>query len=309
MDVSVVKKNYSARSKELYFRIGHVEIYLLNDGLIWLDGGGAFGLVPRVMWETLLPPDKLNRVPLSLNCLLIRSEGKTILIDTGLGDHLTEKLRQVYGLVRDKGGLLQELAHLGFMPESVDIVINTHLHADHCGGNTTYRAGDRKIVPAFPNAEYWIQRLEWADAAFPNERTRATYKSPNFMPLHSAGQLRLLNGDTRVTNEVRTVITRGHTRAHQSVVIESEGKTALYTGDMATLAVHFERLAWVTAYDVEPLETIETKRRWRHWALERDAIIVFPHDTKTPLARLRTDNEGQLCLDPINYVPTQESIA
>jgi glyoxylase-like metal-dependent hydrolase (beta-lactamase superfamily II) len=285
--------------------IGSAEIHLLSDGLMWLDGGGTFGLVPRVMWGKLLPPDEFNRVPLSLNCLLIRSEGKTILVDTGLGDHLTDKRREIYGLVREDGGLPQELARLGVTPEGVDIVINTHLHADHCGGNTTYRPGYRELVPTFNNAEYWIQQLEWADAAFPNERTCAAYLAPNFMPLQSTGQLRLLNGETHVTAEVRTVITRGHTRAHQSVVIESEGMTALYTADMATLAVHFERLAWVTAYDVEPLETIETKRRWQRWALERDALVIFGHDTRTPLARLRANAEGQALLNPINCAPTQ----
>ena len=285
--------------------IGSVEIHLLSDGLMWLDGGGTFGLVPLSMWRKLLPPDEFNRVPLGLNCLLIRSEGKTILVDTGLGDHLTDKQRHIYGLVRENGGLPQELARLSVTREAVDIVINTHLHADHCGGNTACRAGGGELVPTFSNAEYWIQRLEWADAAFPNERTRAAYLAPNFTPLQSAGHLRLLNGDTRVTSEVRTVITRGHTRAHQSVVIESEGKTALYTADMATLAVHFERLAWVTAYDVEPLETIETKRGWQRWALERDALIIFGHDTRTPMARLRANAEGHSLLSLINYAPIQ----
>jgi glyoxylase-like metal-dependent hydrolase (beta-lactamase superfamily II) len=218
---------------------------------------------------------------------------------------LTDKQHQTYGLVREDGGLRRELARLGVTPEAVDIVINTHLHADHCGGNTMYGTSDGELVPTFKNAEYWIQRLEWADAVFPNERTRATYWSPNFMPLQTAGHLRLLNGDTRVTTEVRTVITRGHTRAHQSVVIESEGKTALYTADMATLAVHFERLAWVTAYDVEPLESVETKRRWQRWALERDALIIFEHDTRIPIARLRANAEGLVVLSAINYSPTR----
>ncbi len=125
-------------------------------------------------------------------------------------------------------------------------------------------------------------------------------------PLQSSGQLRLLNGDTRVTSEVRTVITRGHTRAHQSVLIESEGEAALYTGDLATLAVHFERLAWITAYDVEPLETIETKRCWRRWALERNALIILAHDTQTPLARLQEDAEGKIRLKPLSSAPTQQ---
>jgi glyoxylase-like metal-dependent hydrolase (beta-lactamase superfamily II) len=293
--------------EEYALRIGHVEIVLLSDGLIWLDGGGAFGLIPRVMWEKLLPPDEFNRVPLSLNCLLIRSEGKTILVDTGLGDHLTEKQRHTLGLVRENNfGLIQALARLGITPEEIDIVINTHLHADHCGGNTTYCDDTKEPIPTFCNAEYWVQRLEWADAAFANERTRATYLAHNFLPLEAIGKLNLLNGDTRVTREVRTVITRGHTRAHQSVVIESEGTVALYTGDLSTLAVHFERLAWVTAYDVEPLETIETKRRWQHWALERDALIIFPHDTQMPFAYLQQDSEGRLRLEAFTPVPSQQ---
>lgn len=286
--------------------VGGAELHLISDGLIWLDGGGAFGLTPRAIWEKLLPPDDQNRVPLSLNCLLIRSEGKTILVDTGLGNYLTSKQRRILGLERDNGGLIEALAQLGVRSEAVDIVINTHLHADHCGGNTSRLDEDGAFIPNFPNAEYWMQRLEWADAAFPNERTRGAYLAHNFLPLQATGQLRLLTGDTRVTNEVQTVITRGHTRSHQSIVIESEGETAFYTGDLATLAIHFERLAWLTAYDVEPLETIETKRRWQQWTLERDTLIIFPHDTHMPTARLKEDAEGKTQLKPVNFVPTQQ---
>ena len=280
-------------------QIGHVEIDLISDGLAWLDGGGPFGLVPRTAWEKLLPPDEYNRVPLSLNCLLIRSQGKLILVDTGLGHHLTDKQRQTYGLIRANGDVVQALARRGVTPQDVHIVINTHLHVDHCGGNTTRPDGEQAAIPTFPNAEYWIQRLEWADAAFPNERTRAAYLSHHFLPLQAAGQLRLLDGDTHVTTDVHTVVTRGHTRAHQSVVIQSKGEAALYTGDLSTLAVHFERLAWVTAYDLEPLETIESKRRWQRWALERDALLIFPHDTRMPMARLQEDSNGKTRLKPL----------
>jgi glyoxylase-like metal-dependent hydrolase (beta-lactamase superfamily II) len=286
-------------------QIGNVEVDLVNDGLVRLDGGGTFGLVPRVTWEKLLPPDELNRVPLRLHCLLIRSQDKVILIDTGMGHLLTDRQRQTYGLTRSKGDVIQALARLGVTPKDVHIVINTHLHMDHCGGNTTRRDGnEEEVIPTFPNAEYWMQRLEWADAAFPNERTSAAYLPHHFMPLQAAGRLRLQDGDTHVTSEVRTVITRGHTRAHQSVVIESGGEAALYTGDMATLAVHFERLAWVTAYDVEPLETIESKRRWQRWALERDALIIFPHDTQIPMARLQEDIAGKTRLKPLSSADT-----
>lgn len=267
------------------------EFHLVSDGVFWGDAGGAFGLVPKVLWEKVLQPDALNRVPFALHCLLVRSQGKTILVDTGMGDKLTPEEYAQWNLQRPEGGLLQALARLGVSPGDVDIVINTHLHADHCGGNTRLQEG--QPVATFPNAEYWVQRLEYAEASFPNERTRATYIAANFRPLEASGQLRLLNGDTRVTSEVRTVITRGHTRAHQSVILEAGREPVLYVADMASFAVHFERLAWLTAYDVEPLENLETKRRWQRWALERNALLLFEHDVHTPIGRL-TEREGKL---------------
>ena len=251
-----------------------------------MDGGANFGLVPRVLWEQVSPPDALNRILMALNCLLIRSEGQTILVDTGYGDKLPEKRRDILALERNPG-LPLALADLGVNAEDIDIVINTHLHADHCGGNTVAVAG--RLEPTYPRAEYWIQRLEWADALFPNERTRATYLAENLQPIE--GHLRLLNGDTRVTSEVRCVVTRGHTRAHQSVVIESGGQTAIYLGDLAPFAVHLERLAWIAANDVEPQETLETKRRVRDLSLERDAVLLVEHDPLVIAGRLRQAGE------------------
>ncbi len=267
----------------------NVEYHLVSDGVCWVDGGGAFGLVPRLVWERHFSPDEQNRILFSLNCLLIRSEGKTILVDTGYGHKLTEKARRHAGLERPDGDLLTALSNLGVQAEDVDIVINTHLHADHCGGNTLWQ-GDR-LVPAFPKAQYLIQRLEWVDATLPNERTRATYLPENYRPLQETGHLKIINGHTRVTSEVRTAITRGHTRAHQVIILESKGETALFVADMATLHYHLERLAWVTAYDVEPLESIETKRYWQQWAIERDALIIFQHDIQIPTGLLRPDGK------------------
>jgi glyoxylase-like metal-dependent hydrolase (beta-lactamase superfamily II) len=220
---------------------------------------------------------------MALNCLLIVSEGKRILVDTGFGDKLSPKERQIWGIA-DERRLVGDLSRLGFSPADIDIVINTHLHSDHCGGNTVLQLGE--AVPTFPRAEYWVQRLELADARYPNERTRATYLAENFMPLEERGQLRLLYGDTRVTSEVRCVVTRGHTRAHQSVVIESGEETAIYLGDLASWAILMERLAWVSAFDVEPLETIETKRRIRNWALEENALLIFEHDSRVGMGHL-----------------------
>jgi glyoxylase-like metal-dependent hydrolase (beta-lactamase superfamily II) len=271
--------------------IGKVEYHFINDGINWADGGGAFGLVPKVIWEKKLPPDEYNRIPLYLNCLLLKAEGKTILIDTGLGDKLTPKQIKNFGLERPQGTLLQNLAKLGLAPTNIDIVINTHLHADHCGGNTMRSAAGNQLAPTFPKAEYWIQRLEWADAILPNERTRATYLPENYEVLRQTGQLNLLSGDTPVVDGVRTVVTRGHTRAHQSILIESEGQFGFYAADLATLSYHFERTAWVTAYDVEPLENIETKRRWQRWAVETKATIMLEHDPHITTAKLYPDGQ------------------
>ncbi len=267
-------------------QFGNTEIYVVSDGLAMSDGGAVYGLVPRVLWEKVTPPDDKNRVPTALNCLLIVSQGKKILVDNGLGDKLDAKGEANFG--RTGGStLLADLKRLGLNPEDIDIVVDTHLHADHCGGNTRREAG--VIVPTFPRAEYWIQRLEWADAAFPNERTRGTYFAENFVPL--GDRVRLLDGDTRITDEVRCIITRGHTRAHQSVLIESGGQKALFIGDIAGRAIYFERMAWIPAYDVEPLETIETKRRLRDWALENNALLIFQHETMLTMGCMRKDGD------------------
>jgi len=278
-------------------RVGNVEVYIVSDGSFRMDGGAVFGLVPKVLWEKIVTPDELNRVPMSLNCLLIISEGKRILVDTGMGDKLSPKEREIFALYGERR-LLKSLGELGFSPEDIDIVINTHLHSDHCGGNTIALEGE--IVPTFPKAEYWIQRLEWADAAFPNERTRATYLAQNFMPLWERGKVRLLYGDTKVTSEVRCIVTRGHTRAHQSILIESQGEKALFLGDLAPWAINMERLAWIPAFDVEPLETIETRRKVQQWAAEEGAILFFEHDPFFPAGRLIVEN-GRYVVKPVEF--------
>ena len=272
-------------------QIGSVEFFIVSDGVMHQDAGGVFGLVPRALWEKVNAPDEQNRVPAALNCLLLISQGKKILIDTGLGEKLNPRQEANFG--REGGSqLLANLAQLGFAPDDIDLVINTHLHVDHCGGNT--RRVAEQIVASFPRAEYWIQKLEWADAAFPNERTRATYFAENFQPLE---RVRLLEGDTRVTDEIKCIITRGHTRAHQSILIESGGEKAFYLGDMAGRAVYMERMAWIPAYDVEPLESLETKRRVRDWALEENALLIFEHDPEIAVARLKKDGERWRVVD------------
>lgn len=266
-------------------RFGDVELFVVSDGFVRMDGGGMFGVVPRVLWEKILAPDEFNRVKTALNCLVIVTRSRTILVDTGLGSKLTGKQEQNFAR---KGGsrLLTNLARIGFLPEDIHLVVNTHLHADHCGGNT--RRNGQEIVATFPNAEYWIQRQEYLDASFPNERTRATYFADNFIPLE---RVCFLNGDTQITDQVRTMMTPGHTRAHQSILIESKGEKAIFLGDLAGRTVYLERLAWVPSYDTEPLVSIETKRRVREWAYEENVLLIFQHDAVMTLGRLRKDGE------------------
>lgn len=279
-------------------RFGNLDLHIVSDGVYWEDGGGLFGLVPKALWERVLAPDERNRLPFEQRCLLIETEKQRILVDTGYGDKLSEKER---GFIRleGEGRLLANLERIGIGPLDVDLVINTHLHGDHCGGNTCYNeAGE--LVPTFPWATYCIQRLELADATFPNERTRATYLAENFQPLADAGQLRVLSGDTRLCDVVRVVVTPGHTRAHQCVVVESDGQTAMFLGDLASWPIHIERLSWVPAYDVEPLVSIETKRNVAHWAIEHHALLIFEHHPEIVAGYLHpTERADRFRLEPV----------
>ncbi|MBC7812500.1 MAG: MBL fold metallo-hydrolase [Burkholderiales bacterium] len=273
-------------------QLGLIRIHLLNDGCYYNDAGGPFGLVPRTLWKNVfMPPDENNLLPMRLHSLLVQVGDMNIVVDTGYGTKLTEKQQTNIRLEPYNDGLLAGLARLGVAPSAVHMVIDTHLHGDHAGGNTLYDA-DGQLVPTFPNAEYVVQRREYEDAMHPNERTRATYLPINYQLLYENGQLRLLDGDTELAAGISGHVTRGHTPGHMSVRLESDGQHAAFLCDMASYAIHFERLAWMTAYDVEPLETLETKRRWQQWALQTNALLIFPHDPLRPMGRLTQDEKG-----------------
>ncbi len=265
-------------------RLGDFELHIISDGRARADGGGFFGLVPKVLWEREMPADSFNRIPVALNLLLIKAPGANILVDTGYGHKFTQRQLEMFG-VEPGDRLLEELAKLGLRPEDIDIVVNTHLHADHAAGNTVRHNG--RIVPTFPRAEYWVQRREWHDANNPNERTRATYIPENLLPLEEHRVLHLLDGDEEVVPGVRCEVTPGHVPSHQSVVVEAGGQKAVFLGDLAPFAIHIERLAWVPAFDLDPMTTIDTKRKTIADALDNDHILIFEHDPKIAVGRLR----------------------
>jgi glyoxylase-like metal-dependent hydrolase (beta-lactamase superfamily II) len=274
-------------------QIGDIRIHLINDSRVMGDAGGAFGLVPRALFKHYIMPDADNLIPSHHHCLYVEADGKKIVVDVGYGDKLSEKQKANLHFTPHGGRLLDALARIGVRPADIDLVIDTHLHNDHAGGNTV-QMPDGAVLPVFPNAEYVVQRREYEDAMRPNERTRATYLPVNYQPLVESGQMRLLDGDTEIMPGISGIVTPGHTPGHMSIRFERGGQHAAFVCDLASYAIQFERLGWMTAFDVEPLITLETKRIWQAWALETDALLIFPHDPIIPAGKLRRMDDGKL---------------
>ena len=273
------------------YRVGSCEIKVVSDGVIMLDAGAVFGLVPKVMWSRVIDgTNELNQIPLALNCLLTESDGKIVLIETGQGDKDFEQIRKRGGEVKH-GTLLRELARNGVRPEDVDIVINTHLHNDHVGWNTVAQNGGHRAT--FPNARYYVQRGEWVEAMHPNERTRATYLAENLVPVEEAGQIEFVDGEARITSDIKMIETPGHTADHAAVAISNGGETAVYMGDMIQHEVQLERVAWLSAFDVLPLVNLETKKRLIAEAIAGNHLLIAVHNAFPGAGRLARTETGR----------------
>jgi glyoxylase-like metal-dependent hydrolase (beta-lactamase superfamily II) len=274
-------------------KLGAFEIYPVSDGRFRLDGGAMFGVVPKVLWEKCCPADELNRISLSLTALLIRANGKNILVDTGLGPKEDAKFQRMFAVERTPT-ILESLKQLGLGPDDIHLVINTHLHFDHAGGNTI-RESDGSIKPAFPKARYLIQQGEFDDAARSNERTKVSYRPDNFAPIAHINQWEFLRGDTELVPGVTAVVTAGHTRCHQSVKIESEGEVAFFLGDLIPTVSHLP-LPYIMGYDLFPIQTLETKRWVLDRAFEERWLLLFEHDPLVQAGYVRRDQEGKYFL-------------
>ena len=271
-------------------KFGKFEFSMVSDGTFWLDGGAMFGIVPKVLWNKTNPADELNRIELKLNCLLIQTPEKNVLVDTGIGEKLDDKFKGIYRVERDFG-LITSLEKNGLKPEDIDFVINTHLHFDHCGGNTIKKDG--KFVPTFSNAKYIIQKQEWHDATQSNERTKASYLKENFIPIEETRQLILVDGEHEIIPGIKVIATNGHTQGHQSVLLESEGKKALYLGDLIPTTSHV-KIPYIMGYDLYPLDVMEKKEEVLRQAIEEKWLLIFEHDPKTPFAYLVEENGKQI---------------
>lgn len=267
-------------------RVGELTVHAVEAGLQWLDGGAMFGVVPKPLWERRIAADDRNRIPLALRCLLVEAPGALVLVDTGIGNKESDKFRDLYGVANDGEPTRLEdgIRAAGFEPADVDIVLSTHLHFDHAGGNTV-RRDDGTVVPAFPSARYVVQRKEFEFADSPNERIRASYLADNIRPVADADLYDFVDGAAVVTEGVRVVPTPGHTPYHQSVLIESAGRTACFLADVCPTAAHLP-LPWIMGYDLEPLVTLESKRGLWSRARAEDWLLIFEHDPTVPWGRL-----------------------
>lgn len=274
--------------------LGALRIHALQAGGQQLDGGAMFGVVPKPLWEKKIPADAKNRIPMGMRCLLVEHPEGLVLIDTGAGNKEDEKFIGIYGIEADVPGhrtmLDAALAAAGFSAADVRVVINTHLHFDHAGGNTAL-AANGTIEPSFPNARYLIHAGEMHYATHTNERTGASYFPRNWDALKDSGQLELVDGKDELLPGIRMRHTPGHTPHHQSIVIESAGETAVFLGDVCPTAAHVP-LPWIMGYDVEPLVTLESKRGlWRD-AVEGNWLVIFEHDASHAWGRVVEGPKG-----------------
>ena len=274
--------------------LGDIEVHLLGDGTFRLDGGAMFGVIPRPLWEKKSPPDDRNRILLGMSVLLIRAGGKLILVETGGGDKWNAKQNAIY-LFEESGRLPQRLAALGVKPEEIDIVINTHLHFDHCGWNT--RLVNGVAVPTFPNARYVVQCKEFEHACAPTERDRASYFPDNFMPMQKSGQWDFLNGDSQIMPGIEVIVVPGHIKDMQCVKISGGGQTIFFVADLVPTAAHLS-YPWIMGYDLYPMTTLENKHKWLPIVAKENWTIIFGHEPHIPAAKLR-ERDGGFDAEPV----------
>jgi glyoxylase-like metal-dependent hydrolase (beta-lactamase superfamily II) len=279
------------------FTVGHFRCHALEGGRQQLDGGAMFGVVPKPLWERRIPADARNRIPLALRCLLVEHDDGLVLIDTGIGNKENEKFRDIYGVDnagRDGRTALEDaLGELGHTPDDVRWVINTHLHFDHAGGDT-WRDPAGKVGLAFPKARYVVQKRELEFARHTNERTAGSYLAHNFETV----PFDLIDGEAQVLPGIRALPTPGHVPYHQSILIESGGERAGFLADLVPTSAHLP-LPWIMGYDLEPLVTLESRRRLYQRAEAEQWLLVFEHDPSVVTGRLVKEGKGVGLVNPV----------
>lgn len=274
-------------------KVGSFELVVCTDGPYRLDGGAMFGVVPKTLWQKRAPADELNQILLGLNTVVVRTGSHTVVIETGIGNKQSEKMREIH---QNQELLPASLAAAGVKPEEVDIVINSHLHFDHCGWNTTLHP-DGSVTSTFPHARYFAHRGEVEHGHLQLDRDRVSYLSSNYDPLIEAGQMTLLTTEGIAKNPeivpgISVELFPGHTRQLMAVHIESNGEHACYISDLIPTTAHLDP-TWVMGYDLDPLETIAQRKRFYQRAIPENWLVLFTHDHHTPMARIEWNEKGK----------------
>jgi glyoxylase-like metal-dependent hydrolase (beta-lactamase superfamily II) len=279
-------------------KVGRLTVHALETGIQRLDGGAMFGVVPKPLWERRIPSDERNRIRMAMRVLLIEHDDGLVLVDSGLGNKEPDKFLNIYGIdnagTNGRTGLEDALAELGHKTDDIKMMLNTHLHFDHAGGDTWIAPDDaqRRVQLTFPNAQYVAHGREYAWATHTNERIAASYLPHNFVPVAEAGRFRFLEGlSAEVVPGIRAIVTPGHTPWHCAVLIESDGEQLLFPADTIPTAHHLP-LAWIMGYDVEPLKTLESKRQLYVEGVAAGWRVVFEHDADTVGGRLVKGERG-----------------
>jgi glyoxylase-like metal-dependent hydrolase (beta-lactamase superfamily II) len=273
--------------------LGDFELTICTDGTYLLDGGAMFGVVPKTLWQRRMRADDDNRILLGLNTAVVRTGTHTVLIETGIGNKQSPKMRAVHA---NQELLPASLAAADIRPDEVDIVLNTHLHFDHCGWNTTLHP-DGSVTPTFPNARYFAHRGEVEHGHLQLDRDRVSYLSANYDPLIASGQMTLLDLDaqhplTEICPGISVELFPGHTAHMLAVHIESAGQHACYIGDLVPTTAHLDP-TWVMGYDLDPLTCIAERKRFYQRAIPEQWLVIFTHDHHTPLAKIALDERGK----------------
>ncbi len=268
-------------------KLGDFQLSVISDGTYFLDAGSMFGVVPKSLWSKRIQANDRNLMSCGTNSLLIQAGAQNIIVETGIGNKLTDRLKAIY---EPQEAFMENFLQSGLTPGDIDIVINSHLHFDHCGWNTVYQNG--QPVPTFPKAKYYAQRGEWEHGRKQLDRDRISYISDNYDPLIESGQMQLLAGDSEIVPGISVRVYPGHTRHMQAILIQSGGQTACYISDLIPTSHHVD-LTWVMSYDVYPLDTIESRRRYYAESIPGKWLTIFTHDHEVPWGFIESPKPGK----------------
>lgn len=269
-------------------KIGKYELKTVVSGYFALDGGAMFGIIPKPLWEKTNPADDVNRVNLSTRNLLLISDDRKILIDTGMGNKWDEKSNNIYRIDQNLQ-LEHELELIGIKSEEITDVLLTHLHFDHTGGST--KMENDKIVPTFTNAKYYVQKKNFQWAINPSERDRGSYIKDNFEILMREGVLNLVENEIDFDEFISLKLINGHTFGQQMVKISDTSQTLLYVADLLPFVSHI-RIPFVMGYDLQPLVTVDEKKKYLKLAAEENWLLYFGHDPDFAIATVKYSDKG-----------------